>query len=84
MLQLLMSSMNVCRPAVVATACRADVQTVSATQGVKSDAARHESPYAVASDPDVAAHYKSTTLARAVPVMKASLFHSFQWSIVDT
>ncbi len=72
--------MTVCRPAVVATACRADVQTVSATHG--SDMARHESPYTMASTPDLAAESKSTTLACAVPVMKASLVHSVQWSSV--
>ena len=74
MLQLLLSSMTVCRPAVVAAACRPYVQTASTLH--ESDMARHESPYTMTSTPGLAAASKSTTLARAVPVMKASLFQS--------
>ena len=79
MLQFMLVSVTVCRPAVVASACRANVQTVSAKH--ESEVAIHEGPYTTASTPDLAAQSKSTTLARAVPVMKASLSHSYWWWI---
>ena len=77
-LHLVLSSVTVCRPAGVAKACRADVHPFATTH--ESDMADHESPYTMASAPDLGAQSKSTTVARAVPVMKASLFHGCWYS----